>query len=457
MNSFEEKIKSSFSELISLKSDYQKIYLVGGFMRDLLLSTLNRDVDIVCNRDSVFLAKKWAEKMRGAFFVMDEERKTCRVLVPQGNNKLVFDFALLRGDSIDEDLTLRDFTVNAIAVDLEEPGVLIDPCDGQADLQQRLLRPCSPKSIQDDPVRILRAARYSAAYALNVAPETEEQINQQIHLLDQVSGERKRDELFKILGLSQPVGALMLLKKWHVFEVLKADSEALTSLPLVERVSTLITEKFSLLAADEKGNLFDDLQQNIQKYYEQLTEKNTSDRTTQQLLLLACLLWNQSTATTEQNLKELLLSREELERLRKVIFKRDLLANVDFSSPESQRRTVYVYFREMGSAGLDLAAIHLGEVWPATEKEGQLQKAIILFRELLHCWYEHPEITHPSPLLSGNELMFHFDLTPGPFIGELLDLMKEEQAVGFIKTKEDALRWSEEQVMRYRNRKRWAN
>jgi len=53
--------------------------------------------------------------------------------------------------------------------------------------------------------------------------------------------------------------------------------------------------------------------------------------------------------------------------------------------------------------------------------------------------------------------MFQFDLTPGPFIGELLDLMKEEQAAGFIKTKEDALRWSEEQVMRYRNRKRWAD
>jgi tRNA nucleotidyltransferase/poly(A) polymerase len=457
VNPFEEKIKNSFPELVSLKSADQKIYLVGGFVRDFLLNANNRDVDVVCDHDSVALAKKWAEKTHGAFFVMDEERKTCRVIVPQENGKLVFDFALFRGNCIEEDLTLRDFTVNAIAVDLEEPGKLIDPCAGQNDLLQHVLRACSEKSILDDPIRILRAARYSATYSLNIAPETELQITQQVHLLELVSGERKRDELFKILGLSQPTVALTLLEKWHVFEALHIHPVAQTSLHLVEIVNQMIVESFSTILKQVEQYALGDLQENIQKYLTQLAERNTTDRTAQQLLLVACLLWDQEITKTEQYLRELLLSRDELERLRKSLFKQDSLLSIDLSSPENQKRAIYLYFKEMGLSGLDLAVIHLGETLLAAGEKDQLQVAIRLFQTLFYYWFECPEIVRPVPWLSGNELMLNFDLTPGPYIGGLLELMKEEQAAGNIKSKEDAFRWSEEQVMSYRNRKRWAD
>ncbi len=77
-----------------------------------------------------------------------------------------------RGPDLESDLRKRDFTINAMALDMHQPEALIDPLGGAKDLHARLLRPCSPTSFEDDPLRILRCVRLAVEYELRILPET---------------------------------------------------------------------------------------------------------------------------------------------------------------------------------------------------------------------------------------------------------------------------------------------
>jgi tRNA nucleotidyltransferase/poly(A) polymerase len=112
---------------------------------------------------------------------------------------MVLDFAAFRGPDLESDLRDRDFTINAIALDLSQEGKLIDPLDGALDLRTHTLRACAATSFEADPVRILRAARIATAFKLKIAPDTLRLLHLAIPLLGQVSPERVRDEIFKIL------------------------------------------------------------------------------------------------------------------------------------------------------------------------------------------------------------------------------------------------------------------
>lgn len=116
------------------------------------------------------------------------------------------------GDDLETDLSRRDFTINAMAVDVFT-GVLVDPYNGLADLRAGLLRtPLDPEiSFADDPLRILRAARFSARFNLEVAPELSEAARRLAHRLAIVSAERKRDELERLLLLPAPHTGLVFL------------------------------------------------------------------------------------------------------------------------------------------------------------------------------------------------------------------------------------------------------
>lgn len=123
------------------------------------------------------------------------------------------------GDSLETDLSRRDFTINAMAVDVFT-GVLVDPYNGLADLEAGLLRtPLDPEiSFADDPLRILRAARFLARFDLDVAPELSEAARGLAHRLSIVSAERKRDELERLLLLPDPLPGLVFLGQHRVVD-----------------------------------------------------------------------------------------------------------------------------------------------------------------------------------------------------------------------------------------------
>ncbi len=140
------------------------VYLVGGAVRDALLGRSSYDLDFVLAGDTLRIARGLADYLRGAYFPLDVEREYARIVLEESQvgikgGRIKLDFATYQGGSLDSDLHLRDFTINAMAVHVHHPEQLIDPLGGAGDLLAKRLRVCSGESLKNDPLRTLRAVR----------------------------------------------------------------------------------------------------------------------------------------------------------------------------------------------------------------------------------------------------------------------------------------------------------
>ncbi|MFK5926558.1 MAG: hypothetical protein QM483_08010 [Desulfuromusa sp.] len=202
----------SFKLLISRiqKSD-DDFWLVGGCLRNSLLHLPQVDIDIACSGDPTPLAQAWGEEVSGHWFWLDAKRRQSRVLSPSG---LSFDFSPLRAASITADLQLRDFTINALALPLNEffpDSEFLDPLAGVSHLQQKQLQSCSPRSFLDDPLRMLKGIRHAVTLGFTLSDSTQKQMISSKHLLANIAGERIRDELSKIFDSKNIIKGIELL------------------------------------------------------------------------------------------------------------------------------------------------------------------------------------------------------------------------------------------------------
>ena len=179
-----------------------QLYLVGGSVRALLLNQSITDLDFALADDAIAFAKAFADKIDEAFVKLEEQPPTARIVIRE--TRLTLDFVGFRAETLEADLRLRDLTINAMALDLSslltKPDVnLIDPCDGFSDLEARTLRFPSEGVVIDDPLRLLRVYRFSAQLGFDIPEATINLIRLHKDRLPQVSSERIRDELIKIL------------------------------------------------------------------------------------------------------------------------------------------------------------------------------------------------------------------------------------------------------------------
>ena len=209
-------------------------YLVGGSLRNILLGEPCVDWDIVVPGDAAMLARRLADMLGGYYARMHE--KASRVVVPatpESGGEVILDIAPFKGQSLEDDLRLRDFTVNALAAPLDalmryielggfgfgtaagkgyQSGALlplIDPTGGAADILARRLRAVDGDVFQRDPLRLLRAMRLAARYQLEIDSWTKDLIARAAPLLPEVAPERIHDELYAILA---PDGAARQLR-----------------------------------------------------------------------------------------------------------------------------------------------------------------------------------------------------------------------------------------------------
>lgn len=234
----------------------EPVYLVGGAVRDLLLGRPRTDVDLVVEGDAAALAARL-----GGAGVEHERFGTVKVEV-EGHE---VDIASARtetypepgalpvvaaAESIEVDLGRRDFTINALAIPLEGEPRVIDPYDGQADLERGLLRVLHPTSFEDDPTRAIRAARYAARFGFTLEPETDRLMRRAD--LTTVSADRRRGELERLAA--EPTGrvAFGLLAGWGLIDLREGGLELVAK---VERLleaphwAELVSREQALVAA----------------------------------------------------------------------------------------------------------------------------------------------------------------------------------------------------------------
>jgi poly(A) polymerase len=196
--------------------------LVGGSVRDALLGRLGNDLDFTTDarpQDVLKIVRPWADSVWEvgiAFGTVGAQKDGYQIEVTTYRSE-AYDRSSRKpevsyGDTIEEDLVRRDFTVNAMALALPE-RTFIDPHGGRDDLAARVLRtPGTPESsFSDDPLRMMRAARFSAQLDFEVSPDVVTAMTEMADRIDIVSAERVRDELNKLILSEHPRKGLALL------------------------------------------------------------------------------------------------------------------------------------------------------------------------------------------------------------------------------------------------------
>lgn len=232
MKKYLEKLPQEVKDLISAAADLARlnnmpVYLVGGFVRDLILGVNNLDLDIVVEGDGIKFAEAFAEKLNAG--LIRHRRFGTATVTPKKHLKI--DIATARKEYypqpahlpevtcgiLKDDLMRRDFTINAMAVSINRRdfGRFIDCFQGKKDLADKKIRILHDLSFIDDPTRMLRAIRFEQRYNFSIEPKTLKLLKEanKRKMLQKVQPQRLRDELILILKEERPLKQMLRIKE----------------------------------------------------------------------------------------------------------------------------------------------------------------------------------------------------------------------------------------------------
>lgn len=479
---FDERTLAILEQVRACRKEGQKIFLVGGAVRDAILSNPLKDLDFVINTGSMALARCVQRAMNGESFTLDDERHSARVILERGKEtELILDFVVFTGEDLLEDLKQRDFTMNAMAVDLDAVDTLIDPLNGLESLSAKDLRVADEGSIRSDPLRAIRAMRLSHALDFSIELSTLEKIRQSASGLEQVAGERVRDELFKLLALPGAAGSIEQLEELGLITYILPDTEQLRLFPraaphvhdLWHHTLALVGHLESLLGYILGGEM--PANPYLRQGCEQLTpwRKELAEhfrtpiqagRSRMALLYVGVVYHDVGKPITmktdadgsvhfyqhpqhaEDSINKvgarLALSNAELDYLRKLV-RNHMRIHTLTSGGEITDRAIYRYFQELGAYGVDLALLSMADTLAAKEEFLNLedwQTEVSAGVGMIRAWFERKtEVVEPQRLIDGFELQEVLNLRPGRQLGRLLTAIREAQGAGELLTKPEVL------------------
>ena len=434
-----------------LRERTPQAYIVGGYLRDQLLGRETRDIDLLVPAKALPLGRQLADHLGGSFVPLDEERGVARIVLKVEGEPYLVDLSRMRGH-LEADLARRDFTINALAMNLFDPEAhLIDPYGGQRDLKERIVRAVSKEAFQDDPLRLLRGVRLAGELGFGVESRTEGWMRRHAPLIITVSPERLRDELCKILALEGSAASLLYLQRTGI--LIAAIPELQESKHPLDTLESLE----STLPVLREWPAFPHL-------LSHLGQPTAGDRNRLTLLKLTTLLHHLGEADKHPPSTALNASPLSgvLRRLRFASLEVRLGQTIALGNPLAWRLTLktpapldlYRFFRETKGAGVEALLLSLadhlatlkGDI-SSPEWQGHLTNTRAI---LSHYFGEERERIFPPTLLTGNDLQARFRLEPGPLIGHLLEAVREAQVEGKVRSREEALKLVEEVLRRER-------
>jgi poly(A) polymerase len=479
-------------------------YIVGGFIRDWLLGRKTNDIDIAVNGPAITIARQVAEEIGGKFVPLDEFNDIARVVMIEGAQQNQesqgaewhFDFSSFSGD-IESDLARRDFTINAMALELsqfvtpstpnkgsqklanslpeKQPQLeLIDPFYGEEDLRNKIVRGVSGQIFEDDAARLLRAVRLAAELDFTIEPETESLIRHYSPDITEVSGERIREELLHLLTLPQAAYHLRYLDKLglllalipelaeskgveqptvHFWDVFDHSLQTIATIEFLVRESGWEYGNEDMLTTAPWSDMID----------RHLSQEVSSGSNRKVLLKLAGLFHDiakpmtksmddtgrarflghteQGATMTANILERLRFSNREIKLVESLVYhhlRPAQMANEDLPT----QRAIYRYFRDTDDAGIDILLLALADYLASRGPLASMEEWQRHCRVINYILAEHDKQqtkTLPVKLIDGHDLIDIFGLPPGPLIGQLLATVNEAHATGELSTREEAL------------------
>ena len=441
----------------------QHIYLVGGTVRDLLLHCKPKDLDLVCRNAKEFAFAVTRDKNTAVIPMEKGQHRPCYRLVDREDHTIVLDITEMRGGTIYDDLSQRDFTINAIAIEVEEGGslgALIDPFHGTEDAKKRIIRMTNDHVFTSDPLRILRVFRFSAELGFTIEPLTREEMGKNTGLLKGVSAERIVAELLRILKTPRAAVTFKDMDTLGIIEILFPEMKPMKGLFAGGFIRKSLWEH-SLLSMEYCERIINNLTGYFEPWDGEIALHLEQD-TRLPLLKLAALLHDIGKPFTKsldyaqkwgdfprQNGHGAGIINAISERMKLSNHDRKLLVLLAEEQPnvqrlmheDGQKADKIRWFRKMGEQAVAILILGIADVIASGEdepaekgREGCLMHLKGLVREYYSALKKK---LGNRNLITGSD-MIGLGMVPGPELGRILELVRDAQDAGEITTYEEA-------------------
>lgn len=466
-----------------------RAYLVGGFVRDLLLGSVSNDIDIAIAGDPFTYGIALASALKGRFIKMHEEPRVARVVKRNGNGELQFDITEI-GRTVEDSLMNRDFTINSLAMPVDElkqvetevRATLLFPSSSPCydDLKQGIIRMHSgfeAKLIKDDPLRMLRAFRLAATLGFEIHESMLNAIRSHCHLIQSCSWERVRDEF--AITLQSKVGSHMLtvmdevgllqqiiseldeLKKvppegYHHLDGFRHSVEAVRCLELILSGAECAEGEWKDIAAA----LSCELAPHIEWQSQPMVERRTGIFSLKMAALLHDIGKPKSMERDEHGDLHFFGHEKVGAEIAKAICHRFKLSNREthlivgtvrrhmhplfLSQAHTLTERALRRFWTMDGEHVGIAIIFisfadlLATKGPEMTLE-QIEAHLRTLNELMRVYRQLKREQAYPKLLSGHDVMQRYGIPQGPLVGKALQLVRKAQIEGRVRTKEEAL------------------
>jgi poly(A) polymerase len=444
---------------------HQSAWIVGGALRDALLGGSQiADLDLVVSQPDVSEpARAIAKAVGRPAFPLSEQFGAWRVV---GDGWLC-DITPMHGQVIDDDLALRDFTVNAMALPLFG-GNLVDPLDGQADLGARTLRVVAPDAYERDRLRPLRLVRFATELGFDVEPQTASLTREWGPRVVEAAGERVFAELRRIVVSPRVADGLQLASDVNVLGAVLPELEALRGIEQSHfhhlDVYNHTIEVLNALSTIE-ANLSDYFPDDAAELRRVLDEPLADELTRAQALRFAALLHDIGKADTRRltesgrvtfighdslgadMVRKLCIRLRTSERLREFLAQNTrhhlVLGFLVHERPLS-KRAIYRYLKLCSPVEVEVTVLTCADRIATRGKnaEAAIEAHLELARELMTAALRWRSDGPPRAPLRGDELAEELGMQPGPDLGRLLAELEEASYAGEVTTADQAVEYA---------------
>lgn len=460
MNKITERIKNDkILNIIQENSLNAEIYLVGGAIRDFYLDKENFDKDIIVKtEDTKEYAKNLSRKLNATFVPLDEVNEIYRLVLRDKINFI--DVAKLVGNSIEDDLKRRDFTINSIAVDLKNFEIK-DVNNGLEDLKNKKIKSIYEQNFVDDSLRLLRAFRFEAVLGFELDENLFEIISKHALKINKCSVERINYEILRLFGGKYSAKSLIDMNKTKLMRVIFPITEDLKKVPPNSH-HHLNLFFHSIETVNQIELLYENSSKEIQDHMEQIDFGGLSRLAHLKLAGFLHDIGKPQTWTIEEDtgkhrfikhddagskmastiLKSKKFSKKQIAYIKKMI-KYHIYPSHVVSAPVLSEKVYMRFVRKMEEDAIDVILLAKADRLSARGEEiteEVVEKNLDALTKLLEFYLKAREALKPVPkLLSGNEIMKMLDIKPSPQLGEIIKQLKEAQLAGDVITKEDAI------------------
>jgi len=450
-----------------------EIYIVGGYLRDYFLGEVAEDIDFITSADPEAVAMEVASKWDGKGFSLHEQERMHRVVIDKGERRRTLDFSPIKGMSVEEDLSYRDFTINAMAIEVDRladeklrlPRDLIDKHYGWRDLSRGILRECSNESFLMDPVRLVRALRFRHMLGLEYEERTLNHMKKYAPLITKVPGERITVELMETLVFPETSRIFAELEATGLLQYVFPD---LTNTVGLEQNAYhhLDVWLHTLLTLEELDRLLAGAGGEFPLYAERIEEwmqQNLQDlQPRSSFLRLAALYHDAGKSKTltrdvsgrihfyshqrhSQDAVESLTERLRLSRKASDYLLNTVGKHMDIGLAVSERitdRQIRKIIARLGDELVDVILLSTADRCatrgPLSSPE-ELEGYVSVCNRLMEAYWREKDL---PPLLGGRDIMEELGLPEGPAIGEILKEVRVAQLEGALESRDDALRFA---------------